>query len=101
MPDHNFQAAIEEFKKGGWIVAFLGGAGVCVRLLISSQEHDKWFWFQRIVAGTIMGVITYFALYNVEIEQIYKSVILSTSGAFSPEIMKFIEKKIKNGKSSL
>lgn len=98
MSDQNFQQAIEEFKKGGWIVAILGGAGVCVRLLISSENHTWSFWAQRIIAGTIMGVITYFALYSVDIEMIYKSIILSTSGAFSPEIFKFIERKIKNGR---
>ncbi len=98
MSDPNFQQAIEEFKKGGWIVALLGGAGVCVRLLISNQENTKMFVFQRVMAGTIMGVITYFALYGVEIDMIYKSVILANSGAFSPEILKYIERKFKNGK---
>lgn len=93
--DTDFVSAIDDFKKGGWIVALLGGLGVIVRWMLSDENHPAIFWVQRIVAGSAVGVITYFALYYVEMDAIYKSIILSTSGAFSPELFQFVKNKIK------
>jgi len=92
-PDDYVQA-ISDFKKGGWIVAVLGGIGVLIRWLLSDEHHGKIFWIRRTIAGTLVGIMAYFALYQVEMDGIYKSVILSTSGAFSPELFEFARKKL-------
>lgn len=92
--DQDFANAISDFKKGGWMVGVLGGLGVVVRLLVSDERKGWIFATQRICAGTITGVITYFALYGLDISPIYKSAILATSGAFSPEIFKLVLSKI-------
>jgi hypothetical protein len=98
-PNQDWAGAIEDFKRGGWIVAMLGGAGVLARILISDEKKGWVFGMQRVCAGSIVGVITYFALYNIDILPIYKSVILATSGAFSPELFKFVlSKLLKYGK---
>ena len=94
--DPDWANAIADFKKGGWMVALIGGAGVLVRILVSDDKKGWIFGVQRICAGTIMGVITYFALYGISIDPIYKSAIYATSGAFSPEIFKAIINKINS-----
>ena len=92
-PDDYAQALVE-FKKGGWIVALLGGLGVLVRWLLSEEDHGPTYWIRRIVAGSLVGFVAYFALYSVEMDGVYKSIILSTSGAFSPELFEYARQKL-------
>jgi hypothetical protein len=95
--DPDLAAAARDFKEGGWIVSILGGAGTIARLLIEDENHPVRFWFFRIVAGAIVGCICYFALWGTSLSGIQKSIILSTAGAFSPELLIRFKKLFSKG----
>lgn len=103
--DNEFAVALDDFRGGGWIVSVLGGAGMLARLLLDDEEHPYMFWVRRVIAGAIVGVICYFgiALSEAEITGLKKAFILSTAGAFSPELMEWALSKYKsqlgNGKN--
>jgi uncharacterized membrane protein YeaQ/YmgE (transglycosylase-associated protein family) len=103
-PDNpeSYREAIEDFKRGGWVVSLLGGAGMLARMLLTDESHPAIYWFRRVLAGSIVGVLAYFALYKTEMNGVYKSIILSTSGALSPELLEYLINKLKpnNGKKA-
>lgn len=90
----DFSAAADDFRKGGWIVSLLGGAGMLARMLITDQTSRAIVWVRKILAAGIVGIITYFALHGVEMSGIYKALILSFSGMASPEVVEFIVSRI-------
>jgi len=92
----DFQAAADDFKRGGWIVSLLGGAGMLARMLITDQTSPVIIWVRKILAAGIIGVIVYFALHGVDMSGIYKALIMSFSGMASPEVVEFIISKINN-----
>ena len=94
--DPNFGAAIDDFKRGGWIVSVLGGAGMLARLLLEDENHPARFWIARIIAGTIVGIICYFSLWGTDISGIYKSIIMCTAGAGAPELMRLVKARYSN-----
>ena len=96
-PDPDFARAAEDFKHGGWVVSLLGGAGMLARMLIDDETHPLIFWIKKMLAGAIVGIIVYFALYGTNISGLYKSIIMSTAGAGAPEIMGRIKKFFKKG----
>lgn len=91
--DPDFAQAAQDFKRGGWIVSLLGGAGMLARMLLTDEHHPVIFWIRKIIAGAIVGVIAYFALYGTSLSGLHKSIILSTAGAGSPELMDVIRKR--------
>lgn len=95
--DPNFGAAAEDFKRGGWIVSLLGGAGMLARMLLSDEEHKVVFYVRRIIAGSIVGVLAYFTLHGIEMDGLKKSLIMCTAGAFAPEIFEYLRKKYAKG----
>lgn len=94
--EQDFAAAAEEFKRGGWIVSLLGGAGMLARMLLDDEKHKSIYWIRRIIAGSIVGIVVYFALYGTELSGLHKSVIMSSAGAGSPELMEYIRKRFSN-----
>lgn len=95
--DPDFVQAADDFKRGGWVVSLLGGAGMLARMLLTDEEHPLIYWLRKIIAGAIVGVIVYFALHGTEMSGLHKSVIMSTAGAGSPELMEWIRKKFSKG----
>ena len=93
MSDRSIQEVASEFIKGGWIVAILGALGATARLMLSPQKHNCVVWAKKITAGGIVGVLTYFALYPLEIDPMYKAVMFSISGALAPELFEFVTTK--------
>ena len=91
----DYEAAIQDFKRGGWITALFGGAGMLARLLVTDEEHPIRWWVRRILASVIIGVLSYFALWGVEMAGIYKSVILTTSGMAGPELIDWVLRQYK------
>lgn len=89
----SFADILDEFKRGGWIVGFLGGAGMLVRLILTDEKYSHFKWFGKVVAGTLVGIITYFALYGIDIAPIYKSVAYALSGTFSQELFGWLRRK--------
>ena len=96
--DPDFARAAEEFKRGGWVVSLLGGAGMLARMLLEDETHPAIYWIRKVLAGAIVGVIVYFALYGTNISGLHKSIIMSTAGAGSPEVMERIRKMFLKGK---
>lgn len=96
--DPDYGQAIQEFKKGGWVVSLLGFAGMTARLLITDEDSTIARMVKKSIAGGIVGVIGFFALWPADIPGIYKAVIMATSGTFAPEWMQFIKERITNAK---
>lgn len=88
-------SAISDFKKVGWLIGLLGALGMLARLIITEEEYSLFVWIRKIIAGAIVGILAYFALYGTDIAPIYKSVIYSMSGSIAPEIWEFVRRKIK------
>ena len=86
---------MEDFKKGGWLVSLLGGAGVLARMLLTDKNSPLIVWIRKILAGTIIGVLTYFALWGQPIDGIYKAVIFSVSGALGNDLIEMIISRFK------
>lgn len=97
--DPSLIEAAEDFKRGGWVISLLGGAGVLARMLLSDKPHPVLFWIRRFIAGAIVGVLAYFILWGVEMDGLKKSIIMTTAGAFSPELFEYIRCKIKDLKN--
>lgn len=105
--DPDLAKAADDFKHGGWVVAILGGAGMLARMLLMDEHHPLIYWIRRILAGTIVGVIAYFAVYPLEMSWFNKAIIFSTAGSGSPELLdyfrrravSFLEKHEKENKS--
>jgi hypothetical protein len=95
--DPDFAAAAQDFKRGGWIVSLLGGAGMLARMLLNDESHPVIYYARKIIAGAIVGVIVYFSLYGTDISGLNKSIIMSTAGAGAPEIMENIRKRFAKG----
>lgn len=94
--DPDLAAAAVDFKRGGWITALFGLAGGLVRLLITDEAHPAIWWTRRLLASTIIGVLSYFALWGTDIPGIYKSVIMTTSGMACPELVDLIIKRYRH-----
>lgn len=93
--DPDFQQAFLDFKKGGWIVSMLGLAGGLVAMLLSEEHHPKVVWFKRILAGGLTGVIMFFSLHGVDMNPLYKSVLMCASGSVALELFRGFKAAIK------
>ena len=92
--DPSLQEATEDFKRGGWIVTLLGGAGMLARMLMTDQSSPLIVWVRKCSAACLVGILCYFALHDVTMPQIYKSILLSVSGMASPELMEVVLSRI-------
>ena len=89
----SINSIVEEFKKAGWLFAVLGGLGMLARLILTDEKYHAIRWTRMVIAGAIVGVLSYFALYNADIDPFYKSVLCSVSGSIAPEIFDWVRKK--------
>lgn len=94
--DQSLKAVIEDFKAGGWVVIILGAIGAFVGLVMKNEKYHIFVWGRKIFAGACVGVITYFAIYYVDMLPIYKSILYSVSGAIAPELFDFISNTARN-----
>lgn len=95
--DPDLNQAVIDFKRGGWIVAILGGLGMTARLIFSNEQHKAVVWIKKIFAGILVGVMMYFALHGTSIDPLYKSILHAVSGAIAPELFeKTIYSKLKS-----
>lgn len=93
MQDNNLQDLVNEFKKTGWVFGILGGLGMIARLILTDEKYNTIKWFRMAMAGAIVGVICYFALYETSIDPFYKSVLCSVSGSIAPELFNWLRTK--------
>lgn len=93
--DPDLANALQDFKKGGWVIALLGAMGMFARLILTEEKYSFCVWLRKIIAGGIVGVLAYFALYGTNIDPLYKSVIYSISGSLAPELWDYLKNKLK------
>ena len=92
--NHDYEVLIQELKRGGWIMAIFGALGAFTSLVLRNEKYGFFIWFRKIVAGAIVGVIASLALYSVDIEPIYKSVLCSIAGSIAPELFDWVRGKV-------
>lgn len=93
--DPDLISALSDFKKGGWVIAMLGSLGMFARLVLTEEKFILFVWIRKIIAGGIVGMMAYFAMYGSDIAPIYKSIIYSISGSIAPEIWEFVKNRFK------
>lgn len=94
MNDDRLIQTLDDLKKGGWFVVVLGALGALLRLLLSEEIPKAVDWFRRILAGSIMGLLAYFAIHGL-IDPVYEAMAYSISGAVANEATKFITSRFK------
>jgi hypothetical protein len=82
----DYEAAMQDFKRGGWITALFGGAGMLARLLVTDEAHPAIWWTRRILASVIIGVLSYFAVWP----------LLTFSGMAGPELIDWVIRQFRN-----
>jgi len=87
------ETLVEVFKRAGWVMAILAALGMLVRLIFTNEKFVKSIWIKKVVGASIVGLLVYFSLHKVDIDEMYKSVICSVSGSFAPELFDFIRTK--------
>jgi hypothetical protein len=90
--------ATDDFRRVWPTVFSLGGGGALARLLLSKNSPRWSVWVKRILAGCLVGSITYFGLYDANISGLYKALIQSTVGVAAAEAVELVINKWKNGK---
>ena len=91
--DPSILETAEDFKKGGWIVAVLGALGAIARFIITEEKWQAIVFVRKVLAGSIVGTLIYFAINHAPIESLYKGIIYSSAGALAPDIFEWIKKK--------
>lgn len=92
--DPSLMDTAQEFKKGGWIVAVLGGLGAIARLIITEEKFRPIIWIRKGLAGAIVGTLVYFAVNPSSLDALYKGIIYSSSGALAPDLFEWAKSKI-------
>lgn len=93
-PDPDFARAAADFRDGGWIAGLLGVLGSLLALLVSGEKFSGSWWARKLIAGGLTGIIMYFTLHGVTMNEMLKSIIMCTAGAFSTEWIEFFRSKI-------
>jgi len=88
----DYQEAISDFQRGGWITVLLGMLGMAIRLLVSDEKSTWIWWVRKLIAAGMSGILAYFLLWGVDMHGLYKSVILTTSGMVCPELVEIARK---------
>lgn len=91
--DDSLNQLYEELRKGGWVMAVLGAMGMLARLILTNEKYSAVIWTRKVIAGGIIGVISYLSLLNFDIDPIYKSVLVSIAGSMAPELFDFVRRK--------
>lgn len=91
--DDSLSQLTDELRKGGWVMAILGAMGMLARLILTNEKYSAVIWTRKVIAGGIVGVISYLSLLNFQIDPIYKSVLCSIAGSMAPELFDFVRRK--------
>ena len=90
--DTSLMETAEEFKKGGWVVAVLGALGAFARLVISEEKFRPIIWIRKVIAGSIVGTLCYFAINSSSIDPIFKSILYASAVSLEPDIFEWVKK---------
>lgn len=93
MNDESYSQIVAEFKRAGWIMGVLGAAGMIARLVFTNEKFAIFVWGRKAFAASIVGIMVHFSLYEVDISEMYKSVICAISGSFAPEVFETVRSR--------
>lgn len=91
--DPSILETAEDFKKGGWIVAVLGALGAVARFIITEEKWQAVVFVRKVIAGSIVGTLVYFAINHAQIDALYKGIIYSSAGALAPDAFEALKRK--------
>jgi hypothetical protein len=88
-----YSQIVEEFKRAGWLMGVLAALGMIARLVFTNEKFAVFVWGRKIFAASIVGILVHFAAYELDISEMYKSVLCAVSGSFAPELFEFVRVK--------
>jgi predicted MFS family arabinose efflux permease len=82
------------FINGGWIVLFIGAAGMVARLATSKNPDDKTLpqILSNVFAAMVASMIAWFIMEQFDVDAMYKAITYGLVGLNSPEILSGIIK---------
>ena len=82
------------FINGGWIVLFIGAAGMVARLATSKNPDDKTLpqILSNVFASMVASMIAWFIMEQFDVDAMYKAITYGLVGLNSPEILSGIIK---------
>ena len=85
----NLGKFIPLFLDGGWIVLFIGAAGMVARLATSKNPDDKTLsqFLSHVSAAMIASMIAWFIMEQFAIDAMWKAVAYGLVGLNSPELL--------------
>lgn len=90
------RSLLKEFLEGGWIIPFVGAAGMLARLMTAKKQYTIIEQLKNIVSAAIAAAIAWFILEQVNIPSLYKAITYGIVGVVSPEIIGGIIKLAKH-----
>jgi hypothetical protein len=91
-----FALALKAFGAGGWIVSFIGAAGMVGRLLIDDAEEANWRRsLKHVAAASLFAIIAFFVTYAWKLSAINKAIIQGLTGALAPELVEWMTHSIR------
>lgn len=79
---------LQSFIDGGWLVIFVGLAGMVARLALFSGKITIIQCVKNLIAAMLCSCITWFILEEIKIHFIYKAIIYTLAGLDAPELMR-------------
>ena len=89
-----YSQIVDEFKRAGWLMGLLAALGMIARLLLTNEKFKFFVWGRKVFAATIVGIFVHFAVIELDLSDMYKSVICAISGSFAPELFEFVKDKL-------
>jgi predicted MFS family arabinose efflux permease len=82
------------FLNGGWIVLFIGAAGMVARLATSKNPDDKTLpqILSNVFAAMVASMIAWFVMEQFEVDAMWKAITYGLVGLNSPELLSGIIK---------
>lgn len=78
---------LKEFINGGWIIIFVGAAGMAARIIYSGTKHSVVEICKKIFAAALCSGIAWFVLEQTDISSLTKAISYGVVGVISPEII--------------
>jgi len=88
-----YTVVVEEFKRAGWLMGVLAAVGMIARLVLTNEKFRFFVWVRKVIAATIVGILVHFTSREIDISDMYRSVLCAISGSFAPELFEFVKTK--------
>jgi hypothetical protein len=88
-----YTVVVDEFKRAGWLMGVIAALGMIARLVLTNEKFKLIVWTRKVIAATIVGILVHFASHELDISDMYRSVLCAVSGSFAPELFDFVRNK--------